>query len=115
MVASSPDHVLAVGVFVGWSAEGEVEFLLEAIRFKESSPEEVEHLIEVFGLARSSIHQRISSQEELIEGHSDRSQRRPGREWEMKSETFPKAEREWRWLEFLIQKTGTITQKLEAG
>jgi hypothetical protein len=23
MVASSPDHVLAVGVFVGWSAEGE--------------------------------------------------------------------------------------------
>jgi len=108
MVASSPDHVLAVGVFVGWSAEGEAEFLLEAIRFKESSPEQVEHLIEVFG-SRDLPYTTNLITGELIEGHSDRANE-AGREWEMKSKTFPKAEREWRWLEFLIQKTGTITQ-----
>ena len=85
-----------------------LEFLLEAIRFKESSPEQVEHLIEVFG-SRDLPYTTNLITGELIEGHSDRANE-AGREWEMKSKTFPKAEREWRWLEFLIQKTGTITQ-----
>jgi hypothetical protein len=108
MVASSPDHVLAVGVFVGWNAKGKAEFILEAIRYKEPDLEQIEQLIEILGSRDLPYTENVITAE-LIEGHTSRTSE-ARKEWEMKSKTFPKAERDWRWLEFLIQKTGTLTQ-----
>lgn len=106
MVASSPDHALAVGVFVGWSAKGKAEFVLEAIRYKEPNIEEVEHIIETSGSRDLPYTSNVITQE-LIEGHTDRSSE-ARKEWATKSEAFRKKEQGWRWLEFLIQKTGTF-------
>ena len=47
--------------------------------------------------------------QELIEGHTNRTSE-ARKEWAMKSKTVPKEELGWRWLEFLIQKTGTSAQ-----
>jgi hypothetical protein len=106
MVASSPDHALAVGVFAGWNAEGKAEFVLEAIRYKEPTLEQIEHIIEVEKSRDLPYTSNVVTQE-LIEGHTDRTSE-ASKEWAMKSKTFPKEKLGWRWLEFLIQKTGAF-------
>lgn len=106
MVASSPDHALTVGVFAGWNAEGKAEFILEAIRYKEPTLEQIEHTIEVEKSRDLPYTSNVVTQE-LIEGHTERTSE-ASKEWAMKSKTFPKEELSWRWLEFLIQKTGAF-------
>jgi hypothetical protein len=106
MVASSPDHALTIGVFVGWDAKGKAEFILEAIRYKEPNLEQIEHIIE-FGRSRDLPYTSNVITQELIEGHANRTSE-ARKEWAMKSKTFPKEELGWRWLEFLIQKTGAF-------
>jgi hypothetical protein len=106
MVASAPDHALTVGVFVGWNAKGKAEFVLEAIRYKEPNLEQIEHIIE-FGRSRDLPYTSNVITQELIEGHTNRTSE-ARKEWAMKSKTFPKEELGWRWLEFLIQKTGAF-------
>jgi hypothetical protein len=108
MVASSPDHALTIGVFVGWDAKGKAEFILEAIRYKEPNLEQIEPLIESLR-SRDLPYTSNALTGELIEGQTNRTSE-AREEWAMKSKTIPKEERGWRWLEFLIQKTGTFTQ-----
>ena len=107
MVASSPDRALTIGVFVGWDAKGKAEFVLEAIRYKEPTLEQIEHIIEV-ERSRDLPYTSNALTGELIEGDPNRTSE-AGKEWAMKSKTIPKKELGWRWLEFLIQKTGTFT------
>jgi hypothetical protein len=107
MVASSSDHALTVGVFVGWNAKGNAAFILEAIRYKEPNFDQVEHIIETSGSRDLPYTSNVITQE-LIEGHTNRTTE-AGEEWAIKSKRFAKKELGWRWQEFLIQKTGAFT------
>jgi len=106
MVASAPDHALTVRVFVGWNAKGKAEFVLEAIRYKGPNLEQIEQIIE-FGRSRDLPYTSNVITQELIEGHTNRTSE-ARKEWAMKSKTFPKEELGWRWLEFLVRKTGAF-------
>ncbi len=105
MVAPA-DHSLAIGIFAGWNVKGEPEFILEAIRYKDPRLNETEHLIDREA-ARELPYTSHPISLELIEGNTNRA-REAKREWQIKSKPVPKKELGWRWLEFLIQKTGAF-------
>lgn len=107
LVASSPDHALTAGVFVGWDVKGKAELILEAIRYKGPNLEQMEDIVEFQGSRDLPYTSSVLTQE-LIEGNTDRT-KEARKEWARKSKTFPKKELDWRWLEFLIQKTGAFT------
>jgi hypothetical protein len=108
LVVSDPDRPLTVGVFVGWNATGRAEFVLEAIRYKEPNLGQIEHIVQIAKSRGLPYTSNVITQE-LIEGDTDRAIK-ARKEWAMKSKTIPKEQRGWRWLEFLIQKTGTWAQ-----
>lgn len=103
-MAAPSDHTLAIGIFVGWNLKGQPEFILEAVRYKEPSLGQVEHLIER-DPPRVVPFTSHPTTLELIEGNTNRA-REARTEWKVKSKMLPKKELGWRWLEFLIQKTG---------
>ena len=95
-----PDHLLLRGVFGGWSKKGNAELIFVSIALNGS---QIEHKHEIM-FARSLPYSPNDLTRLMIESDVPNSKALRAK-WASKSQEFPKGERDWRELEFLIQAT----------
>lgn len=97
----NPQHVLVIGAFVGWGGDKAARLIFEYVYLDDKAPIQSRRLILP---SRDLPYTTNAITQELIEGHSERTEAVATR-WKTKLRKLPKAERVWRWLEFIITAT----------
>jgi hypothetical protein len=104
--ARSLVHVLFAGVFVGWDSHGAAKLIFEMVRFEEPDLVRTQHRRAILTPRDLPYTTNVITQQ-LIEGNSTQTQA-VNHEWRTRSKEFPTSERDWRWLEFLIEETSKL-------
>lgn len=96
---------LVIGHFAGWNNEGRPTLILEMITLNKgpfARPFVLNPIVAVPFVfhERGLPYSTNNYTEDLIEHDAVTA-----KEWSVRSKTFPEAQRDWRWLEFLIQST----------
>jgi hypothetical protein len=103
LASSNPQHLLVLGTFAGWDRANSAVVIFEWIYLDLSSTPAVKAKAFVLP-SRSLPYTTNATTQDLIEGNSLRSTEFFAH-WQLASGSFPSPERNWRWLEFLIQST----------
>ena len=106
LVEGDPDHALFAGVFVGWDSHGVAKLIFELVRFEEPDLLRTQRRSAIL-TSRNLPYTTNAITQQLIEGNSTRT-RALNHEWRTRSKEVPSSEREWRWLEFLIEETSKL-------
>lgn len=102
LAAVNRQHVLVLGTFAGWDGQKDATVIFEWIYLDLSG-----HAIQSRSFvlpSRALPYTTNATTQDLIEGNSVRSGD-VWANWQLASENFPVPQRNWRWLEFLIQTT----------
>lgn len=103
LASANPQHVLVLGTFAGWNAKNDAVVIFEWVYLDPAPAPSIK--VRSFVLpSRTLPYTTNATTQDLIEGNSSRSTRILSN-WELASINFPFPERDWRWLEFLIQST----------
>jgi hypothetical protein len=103
LASGNPQHVLVLGTFAGWDTQKDAIVIFKWIYLDLTSAPAVK--IRSFVLpSRALPYTTNATTQDLIEGNSLRSTQF-SMHWQLASVSFPSPERDWRWLEFLIQST----------
>ena len=103
------DALLVVGLFAGWDDKGHPSLVVMGIGLDPAAVSPFDPLVPIFG-SRSVAYERDlpyttnSDTRNLIEGDSVET-RAIAKQWMKREQKFPKAQRDWRWVEFLVQST----------
>ena len=103
LVSSDPEHVLAVGVLVGWDSHGVAELIFQLVRFEEPGLRQVQNR-RYTHRPRDLPYTTSVITQELIEKNSARGEAVRA-EWRLQSKNIPVSDRDWRSLEFFIVRT----------
>jgi len=117
LTEGDPDHILVGGVFVGWGPSGNPKLIMEYIRYEKPDSARVQRLIQTLPI-RDLPYTTNAVTQKLFETDPTLT-RATATKWKTQAMAFPKSERKWRWLEFLIRQTsgyakvGTTVDVLE--
>lgn len=117
LTAGDPDHVLVGGVFAGWGPGRDAKLIIEYIRYEAPDSPRVQHLIQNLKV-RDLPYTTNAVTQKLFETDPSLATEVAAR-WKTQVSAFPMSERQWRWLEFLVQQTsryakvGTTVDVLE--
>jgi len=103
LAASNQRHVLVLGTFAGWDRQNEPVVMFEWIYLDLSAAAAIKTRSFVLP-ARTLPYTTNATTQDLIEGNSLRSTQILSN-WQLASLNYPSPQRDWRWLEFLIQNT----------
>ena len=95
--------LLVLGTFAGWNPRKDASVIFEWVYLDLDSSPTIK--IRSFVLpSRTLPYTTNATTQDLIEGNSERNTQLLAT-WELASSNFPSPQRDWRWLEFLIQST----------
>jgi len=117
LTEGDPDYVLVGGVFVGWSASGNIKLIMEYVRYEKPYSGLVQHIVQILPIrdlpyTTNAVTQRLFETDLTLT-------KATAIKWKTQAKAFPESERGWRWLEFLIRQTseyakvGTTVDVLE--
>lgn len=105
------DTPLIVGHFAGWDNEGQPVLILEMIKLNDGpfAPDPIVALPSIVFPERDMPYSTNNVTENLIEHDPEKA---IAKEWAVRSKKFPKSERDWRYLEFLIRLTAADDEQV---
>ena len=103
LAAANPQHVLVLGTFAGWNPRKDASVIFEWVYLDLDASPTIK--IRSFVLpSRTLPYTTNATTQALIEGNSERNTQLLAT-WDLASVNYPSPQRDWRWLEFLIQST----------
>jgi hypothetical protein len=105
LAGSNPLNVLVIGLFAGWDDKGRPTLITEKISLDRAQP----MLSPIVG-TENALYERETPYTtnddtyRLAVGDSELG-KTIAKKWAMRAKQFPKSERDWRWLAFLIEST----------
>ncbi len=102
LAAANKQGVLVLGTFAGWDSQKDATVIFEWV-YLDLTAKRIKSRSFVLP-SRSLPYTTNATTQDLIEGNSLRSTE-VFVNWQLASANFPAPERDWRWLEFLIQTT----------
>jgi hypothetical protein len=103
LAARNGAGILLQGLFIGWDTKGLPNFIAVTITLKQSGFPPIDGTWDAYAqrdlpyTTNDYTKQLIETDPKLIKASA--------KQWEKKSKGFPKPDRDWRWIEFLIQST----------
>jgi hypothetical protein len=96
-------NILVEGVFAGWDSKGQASLIFVIVALAQAALPPIIGTRYVLPRRDLPYTTNINTQK-LVEGDSEHT-RVIRKKWKKKSKTFPKSQRDWRWVEFLVEST----------